>query len=103
MLACLLACMYGCSYVCNHVCIYVYGCIDIFIYVRMDEFLFVLVCLFRIINVFFFSFSLESYCFAYLSTRLIYLPGTDAESVGYEKDRIQLEERSSRRRRKALV
>lgn len=81
---------------------YVYGCIDIFIYVRMDEFLFVLVCLFRIINVFF-SFSLELYCFAYLSTRLIYLPGTDAESVGYEKDRIQLEERSSRRRRKALV
>lgn len=57
MLACLLACMYGCSYVCNHVCIYVYGCIDIFIYVRMDEFLFVLVCLFRIINVFFLIFS----------------------------------------------
>lgn len=67
----------------------------------MDEFLFLCAC--SELLLFFFSFSLESYCFAYLSTRLIYLPGTDAESVGYEKDRTQLEERSSRRRRKALV
>lgn len=105
MRVCLPACLLACMDVVTYVIMYVYmfmGVLIFFIHVRMEEFLFVLVCLFRIINVFF-SFSLELYCFAYLSTRLIYLPGTDAESVGYEKDRTQLEERSSRRRRKALV